>query len=536
MTEDWRFLFGYTNITVNGVILLMILFNLLVHKLQQLQEAEFVKKNKRFKSLSTRKLCYRFSIQEIQRATSNFDEDLVIGEGGFGKVYKGIFNPGPTVVAIKRLQSMSKQGSVEFRTEIEMLSKFRHSHLVSLIGYCDDGYEMILVYEFMPVGTLADHLHKRVRQGDTSMLPLSWIQRLKICIGAARGLDYLHTGTSTQHRVIHRDVKTTNILLDENLAAKIGDFGLSKITPTNQASIFVSSHVKGTFGYLDPYYFLTHRLTMKSDVYAFGVVLCEVLSGRPAIDLSLDEEQRGLAGWAKRCFRDGLLDLIIDPRIKGLAFHGSLDEFVKIALKCLENGPKDRPTMGEVVVCLESALVVQEQSMAHTLVDGSDVNLNQERMELSLENYMQKQKSKNYGSVANGGYLDATLLRTSSKMTKLNMVRAFTMRLFTGLQRRTNENKRINDNKRNEDLLKKVEDVAQRKSLKLRVFTLDELRRSTRFFETGMLLGGREYGRVYKGWVQGKTYTPSRHDVGTTIAVKRLGPKRSLEHSKWEVN
>lgn len=130
----------------------------------------------------------------------------------------------------------------------------------------------------------------------------------------------------------------------------------------------------------------------------------------------------------------GLLDQIIDPRIKGLAFHGSLDEFVKIALQCLENGPKDRPTMGEVVVCLESALAVQEQSMARTLVDGSDVNLNQELMELSLENYMQKQKSKNYAAAVNGGYLDATLLQTSSKVTKINMVRAFTTRLFTGKQ------------------------------------------------------------------------------------------------------
>lgn len=213
------FLLGYTNIIVNGVIILVTILNFVVFKLLQLQEARFEELNSRLLSLSNQGLCCRFSLDQIQHATSNFLVDLVIGKGGFGKVYKGTF--GPTSVAIKRLHSMSSQGSREFQTEIEMLSKLRHSHLVSLIGYCDDGDEMILVYELMRGGTLADHLHRRVRKGDKSQPPLSWVQRLKICIGAARGLEYLHPGTGIQYRVIHRDVKTTNILLDENLAAKI---------------------------------------------------------------------------------------------------------------------------------------------------------------------------------------------------------------------------------------------------------------------------------------------------------------------------
>ena len=176
-----------------------------------------------------------------------------------------------------------------------MLSKFQHSHLVSLVGYCDDCEEMILVYEYMSRGTLADHLHKRSRKGETSLPPLTWLQHLKICVGVAHGLDYLHTGTSIKNRVIHRDVKTTNILLDENLAAKISDFGLAKTGPVNQTCTNVSTRVKGTVGYLDPYYVSTRRLTRKCDVYAFGVVLLEVLCGRPAVDMSLDDEKINLA-------------------------------------------------------------------------------------------------------------------------------------------------------------------------------------------------------------------------------------------------
>ncbi|GKF30231.1 receptor-like protein kinase FERONIA, partial [Tanacetum coccineum] len=193
---------------------------------------------------------FSFALAEIQSATRDFNEALVIGRGGFGKVYKGCIciEEINHVVAVKRLDSMSNQGAAEFRAEIDMLCKLRHCHLVSLIGFCEDNKGMILVYEYMPHGTLYDHLHKT----DTS---LSWVQRLKIAIGAARGLDYLHTGVGTNHGVIHRDVKSSNILLDENWAAMISDFGLSKIGPTNQSVSYIDASVKGTWGYLDPEYF-----------------------------------------------------------------------------------------------------------------------------------------------------------------------------------------------------------------------------------------------------------------------------------------
>ncbi|KAK1414180.1 hypothetical protein QVD17_29921 [Tagetes erecta] len=299
----------------------------------------------------------RFTFSEIQLATQNLDESLVIGRGGFGKVYKGTIANGENLltVAIKRLDATSNQGASEFWAEVNMLSKLRHCHLVSLIGYCNDGKEMILVYEYMSHGTLEDHLH-------CSRISLSWMQRLTICIGAARGLDYLHTGTGIKHGVVHRDVKSSNILLHDDWAAKISDFGLSKICPKNQQTTHVNTNVKGTFGYLDPDYFYTGKLTRKSDVYAFGVVLFEVLCGKRAVDRRIDEEQWGLAVWAQKSIKEGRLKEIVDDNIRGVISPKCLKVFAEIAKRCLHKQPKQRPTMAEVVIGLESVLTLQEKA------------------------------------------------------------------------------------------------------------------------------------------------------------------------------
>ncbi|KAJ0794528.1 putative protein kinase RLK-Pelle-CrRLK1L-1 family [Helianthus annuus] len=206
-----------------------------------------------------------------------------------------------------------------------MLSMLRHCNLVSLIGYCNHEKEMILMYEYMPNGTLDDHLHKLGSH-------LSWLQRLNICIGASRGLHYLHTGTGIESGVIHRDVKCSNILLHENWAAKIADFGLSKIGPINQPSTYVNTHVKGTFGYLDPNYYATGKLTRKSDVYAFGVVLVEVLCRKRATDRSVDE---GLVTWVQDSIKEGNLKRIIDVDIRNEISPKCLKEFVRIVERCL---------------------------------------------------------------------------------------------------------------------------------------------------------------------------------------------------------
>lgn len=298
--------------------------------------------------------CRCFSVGELQLATRNFDNEWCIGCGGFGKVYKGVIFDGPSscfLAAVKRLHSMSAQGAPEFWVELKMLSRLRHCNLISLIGYCNDGKEMALVYEYMPHGTLLDHLNKKPTL-------LTWHQRLKICIGAARGLDYLHTGTGTLHGVIHRDVKSSNILLDRNYAAKISDFGLAKIGPINQPCTYVDTGVKGTFGYIDPNYFYTGKLTRKSDVYAFGVVLLEVLCGKPAVDRSLDV---GLVPWAQDRIKQGKLTEIIDSSLRDHISKSSLKEFSHIASQCLRSYPTKRPTMSEVLSRLELALSLQER-------------------------------------------------------------------------------------------------------------------------------------------------------------------------------
>ncbi|GLJ47530.1 hypothetical protein SUGI_1003770 [Cryptomeria japonica] len=287
-----------------------------------------------------------FLFRELAAATKNFKADCLLGEGGFGRVYKGKLESTGQIVAVKQLDRNGLQGNREFLVEVLMLSLLHHPNLVSLIGYCADGDQRLLVYEYMPLGSLEDHLHDLPPDKEA----LDWSTRMKIATGAARGLEYLHDKANPP--VIYRDFKSSNILLDDDFHPKLSDFGLAKLGPIGDKT-HVSTRVMGTYGYCAPEYAMTGQLTVKSDVYSFGVVLLELITGRRAIDNTRPAGEHNLVAWARPLFKDRRkFPQMADPRLHGRYPMRGLYQALAVAAMCLHEEATTRPLIGDVVTAL----------------------------------------------------------------------------------------------------------------------------------------------------------------------------------------
>ncbi|XP_043721797.1 serine/threonine-protein kinase-like protein CR4 isoform X2 [Telopea speciosissima] len=292
-----------------------------------------------------------FNYEELEKATGGFKEESIVGRGSFSCVFKGVLSD-ETVVAVKRAIKSTdlKKNSKEFHTELDLLSRLNHAHLLNLLGYCEEGGERLLVYEFMAHGSLHQHLHgKNPRLKEQ----LDWVRRVTIAVQAARGIEYLHGYACPP--VIHRDIKSSNILIDEEHNARVADFGLSLLGPTDSSSPLAELPA-GTLGYLDPEYYRLHYLTTKSDVYSFGVLLLEILSGRKAIDMQFEEGN--IVEWAVPLIKAGDLSAILDPVLKPPADLEALKRIANVACKCVRMRGKERPSMDKVTTALERALAL----------------------------------------------------------------------------------------------------------------------------------------------------------------------------------
>ncbi|XP_057824676.2 leucine-rich repeat receptor protein kinase HPCA1 isoform X3 [Cryptomeria japonica] len=366
-------------IAVASALVILLIFGVTIYALKQKRRAEkALEFSKPFASWGASggesgapklKGARWFSFQELKMASNNFSEANVIGSGGYGKVYKGILTAlgGSEIVAIKRAQQGSMQGGTEFKNEIELLSRVHHKNLVGLIGFCFEQGEQMLVYEYMSNGTLRDSLSGRTG------IYIDWRRRVRIALGSAKGLSYLHEHANPP--IIHRDVKSTNILLDGNLTAKVADFGLSKLVADGGidggGKGHVSTQVKGTLGYLDPEYYMTQQLSEKSDVYSFGVVLMEILTARQPIErgkyivreVKGALETEGMNGVKE--LLDPLLIQLRDLDADSYASLPGLESFVNVAVQCVEEAAADRPTMSEVVKELEAIVASDKVGYGH---------------------------------------------------------------------------------------------------------------------------------------------------------------------------
>ncbi|KAL7263069.1 hypothetical protein ACSBR1_001278 [Camellia fascicularis] len=348
----------------------------------------------------TREVIKIFTLEELKRATNDYDDNRIVGRGGFGTVYKVILVDN-TTVAIKKSQIMNQNQIEQFINEVAVLSQINHRNVVKILGCCLETQVPLLVYEFITNGTLFEHIHNHIKASN-----MSWENRLRIAAETAGVLSYLHSAASVP--IIHRDVKSTNILLDDNYTAKVSDFGASRLVPLDQDQL--ATVVQGTLGYLDPEYMLTNQLTEKSDVYSFGVVLVELITGKKVLSFDKPEKERSLARYFLSCMKNDRLFQVIDEQIEIEGIVEELTEVANIAKRCLIVKGEERPTMKEVAMELEG--LINKKMKKHPWVK---IDLNAEESEHLL------------GGKLSGFELDCTTSSSNTTTTRYDSVREHMM-------------------------------------------------------------------------------------------------------------
>ncbi|KAL2519176.1 Proline-rich receptor-like protein kinase PERK10 [Abeliophyllum distichum] len=344
-----------------------------------------------------------FTYEELVEATNGFSAQNLLGEGGFGSVYKGCLADG-RVVAVKQLKIGGKQGEREFRSEVEIISRVHHRHLVSLVGYCISDQRRLLVYDYVPNNTLYFHLHGEDRP------VMNWATRVRIAVGAARGIAYLHE--DCHPRIIHRDIKSSNILLGDNFEAQVSDFGLAKLAMDTNTHI--TTRIMGTFGYMAPEYATSGKLTEKSDVFSYGVVLLELITGRKPVDTSQPVGEESLVEWARPLLSHALdteeFEGLADPRLERNYVDSEMFRMIEAAAVCVRHSSAKRPKMGQVVRVfdnlgtsdLTNGLKVGESEIFNSAQQSAEIRLFQ-RMAFGSQNYSTDFFSQN--SCSSDGHL-----------------------------------------------------------------------------------------------------------------------------------
>ncbi|KNA24923.1 hypothetical protein SOVF_011160 [Spinacia oleracea] len=310
-----------------------------------------------------------FTLQVLTDATDNFSPECLVDVGSFGKVYRGNLRETGEIVAVEHLDMNGSRGHREFLVQVMMLSILHHPNLINFIGYCAQGNERILVHEYLPLGSLDQHLHDRSSKQNP---PLNWYTRMKIALGTASALEYMHSKAIPP--VIYRNLKPSNILLDNDFNAKLYDFGLSKLGPTGDKE-HVSASIMGTFGYIAPEYEKTGLLTLKADVYSFGVVLLELVTGRRAVDITRPSKEQNLVSWANRIMKKPKkFPELADPLLQGNFPAQGFNQTMAVIAMCLEEKQTARPMMSDVVAAIK-----------HISSEKLDDNVNSPPLEAGVE-------------------------------------------------------------------------------------------------------------------------------------------------------